>query len=211
MTLELSNWNHFFEPGDASAPVFLTLHGTGGTEADIAQLGAALDPTAGILSVRGRVSEHGMNRWFARRAEGVFDLDDVELRADELASFIRLARSTYEISDRRLVAVGFSNGANIALATALRHPDAIDTVIAFSGMYPLGDRIPQLPLSGSRALLINGVSDPMAPSDSVARAQEVLEAGGATVDRVSRGGGHGIFPSDLAAAQDWLGALPPTA
>ncbi|GAA1696309.1 alpha/beta hydrolase [Microcella alkalica] len=204
--VELDAWPHIFQPGREGAPVLLTLHGTGGDERDIAQIAPHLIEGAGILSPRGRVSEHGMNRWFRRVREGVFDVDDVIARAHELAAFIALAREHYGIQDARLIAVGFSNGANIALATALLHPEAIDRVIAFSGMYPFGDRDPVGDASGVRLLLANGAADPMAPAASVAHLAEVAAEHGAEVERHIRAGGHGIDASDLAAAVTFIGA-----
>ena len=140
---ELAAWPHLFTPGDPARPVLLTLHGTGSDERDIAQIAGVLDPTAAVLSPRGKVSENGMLRWFARRGEGVFDVDDVVFRSGELVSFLEWARDSYQLGHRQIVAVGLSNGANIALATALLHPSSISRVIAFSGMYPLGDRLPE--------------------------------------------------------------------
>jgi len=204
--VSLDAWPHLFEPGSPDAPVLLTLHGTGGNEAEIAAIAPHLLPGAGILSPRGRVSEHGMNRWFRRIAEGVFDVDDVIARAGELAAFIALARAHYGLGDRRMLAVGFSNGANIALATALLHPEALDRVVAFSGMFPFGDRDPIGDVSGVRLLLANGVADPMAPAASVAHLAAVAAAHGAEVTRHERAGGHGIDGSDLAAARTWLAA-----
>ncbi len=202
--VDLDAWPHLFQPGREGAPVLLTLHGTGGDERDIAQIAPHLLDGAGILSPRGRVSEHGMNRWFRRVREGVFDVDDVIARAGELAAFIALAREHYGIEDARLIAVGFSNGANIALATALLHPAAIDRVIAFSGMYPFGDRDPIGDASGVRLLLANGSADPMAPAESAAHLARVAAEHGAEVERHIRAGGHGIDGSDIAAATAWL-------
>ncbi len=202
--VSLDAWPHLFEPGSPDAPVLLTLHGTGGNEAEIAAIAPHLLAGAGILSPRGRVSEHGMNRWFRRIAEGVFDVDDVIARAGELAAFIALAREHYGLGERRMIAVGFSNGANIALATALLHPDALDEVIAFSGMFPFGERDPIGDASGVRLLLANGAADPMAPAASVAHLAEVAASHGAEVTRHIRAGGHGIDASDLAAAVAFL-------
>src|SRR4051794_39824246 len=148
-TATVTGWPHLYIPGSAEAPVLLMLHGTGGNEQQIAALAAELDPDAGVLAPRGRVAEDGMLRWFRRHGEGVFDVDDVIARAGQLAGFVDAARGHYGLGDRRLVAVGFSNGANIALAAALLHPQAVDRVIAFSGMYPLGDRDTAADLSGS--------------------------------------------------------------
>lgn len=206
--LDLDAWPHVFTPGEPGAPVLLTLHGTGGDEREITALAAALAPAAAILSPRGRVSEGGANRWFRRLREGVFDVDDVIARAGELAAFIAAARERYGLQDARLIAVGFSNGANIALATALLHPSALSRVVAFSGMYPFGDRDPIAHLSatagaGVELLLLNGSGDPMAPSASVDVLERTATQHGASVDRRTRPGGHGIDASELHAAKEW--------
>lgn len=201
---QLADWPHVYREGAADRPVFLMLHGTGSNEEDIAALAAELDPSAGVLAPRGRTQENGMLRWFARRGEGMFDVDDVVLRAGELAQFIGGAREHYGLGGRQLIAIGFSNGANIALATAMLHADAVDRAIAFSGMYPFGDRTLEGTLTGSRFLVLNGTSDPMAPLSSVTVLVSELERRGADVEQVLRDGGHGIARSDLAAAVDWL-------
>ena len=140
-TINLDEWPHLFTEGaTADAPVVLTLHGTGGDEREIAALGTALVPGAAVLSPRGRVLEGRANRWFRRLSEGVFDVDDVIARAAELAAFVVAAQSRYALENRTLIATGFSNGANIALATALLHPTVVSRVVAFSGMHPFGDR-----------------------------------------------------------------------
>jgi phospholipase/carboxylesterase len=187
-----AGWPHVHREGE---PLVLALHGTGGDEHQMAGLVDALLPTAGILAPRGRVSEGGANRWFRRLAEGVFDVDDVEARADELAA---------AITEPVTLAVGFSNGANMALATAMRYPEVVPAVIAFSGMYPFGDREVTADLTGLRVLLAGGAADPMAPRASVDRLEATLRAAGADVTRAERAGGHGISDDDLAAARAWL-------
>ena len=204
--MSAADWPHLFVAGDPGAPVIVALHGTGGTEQDGVALARQLDPRAGVLSPRGRVSEQGMNRWFRRLAEGVFDVDDVEARADELAAFVTEAVAEYGLVDRMLVVAGFSNGANMALATAIRHPGLLPRVIAFSGMYPFGDRTPAGPLDGLHLLLLNGHDDPMAPRSSVERLQTVVTGLGARSERLERAGGHGVSAEELSAARDWLAA-----
>jgi phospholipase/carboxylesterase len=199
-SVDLDSWPHVFQPGEPGAPVLVTLHGTGGNENEIMALAPHLIPGAAVLSPRGRVSEHGMNRWFRRLGEGVFDVDDVTARAAELAGFLEAARERYGLGERRTLAVGFSNGANIALATALLHPETLDRVVAFSGMYPFADQDPIGDASGVRLLLANGQADPMAPAASVAHLATVAALHGAEVTRHERAGGHGIDSSDLAAA-----------
>ncbi|MFF2315201.1 alpha/beta hydrolase [Arthrobacter sp. NPDC058097] len=201
---EVTAWPHVYAPGRGDSPVLLMLHGTGSNERDIASLAGALDPDAGILAPRGRVQEHGMLRWFRRHGEGVFDIDDVIGRAGELAGFIAAARDHYGLGARQIIAVGFSNGANIALATAILHPGDLNRVIAFSGMYPLGERTSPAGLAGSRILTLNGDTDAMAPLASVTTLITELNLHGATVEQVLRPGGHGIHPGDLDAAKDWL-------
>ncbi len=227
MSVDLAEWPHVFraqsgtgwqpdageqsetkERPDAGAsdshPVLLMLHGTGGNEHEIASLAELLEPRAAVLAPRGRVSENGMNRFFRRLAEGVFDVADVVHRAGELAAFVSAARAEYALGQRRIVAVGMSNGANIANAVALLHPDVIDRVISFSGMYPLDDRALSTDLSSSQLLLLNGSDDPMAPGSSVDRLESVLRGLGATVTRATRDGGHGIIRADVDTAREWL-------
>jgi len=200
----LDSWPHLYREGAPDSPLLLMLHGTGGNERDFADLAAALDPTASVLSPRGPVQENGMLRWFRRFGEGRFDVDDVVHRAGDLASFVGKAEAEYGFAGRRLIAVGFSNGANIALAAALLHPGSIDRVVAFSGMYPLGGREPDAGLGASELLVLNGDSDPMAPMASVERLVAVLAQRGAETRQVVRPGGHGIDASDVAAARDWI-------
>ncbi len=200
--VEPDEWPHIFREG--TGHLLLMLHGTGSDEREIATLADRLDPEAAVLAPRGRVNENGALRWFRRLSEGVFDVDDVVARADQLAHFLRSARGDYGLADHPLVAVGFSNGANMALALAILHPDLVTRAIAFSGMYPLGERDIAQDLTGTSVLLANGDSDPMAPTSSVDRLVTQLTAHGTAVQRVTRPGGHGISADDLDAARLWL-------
>lgn len=204
---DLDAWPHVFVPGDPGAPVLLTLHGTGGTEQEIAALAPRLDPDASVLSPRGQVREAGMARWFRRRGEGVFDVEDVVARAGELAGFLAAARERYGLDGRPVVAVGFSNGANIALATAMLHPAVLPRVVALSGMYPFGERDEAVTLDGVQVTLVNGRQDPLAPFASVEHLVTVLRGRGAEVDQHVRAGGHGITADDLAAARGAVARL----
>ena len=198
----IDQWPHLFAPG--SGPVLLMLHGTGGSERQIAPLASLLDPSAAVLAPRGRVLESGMRRWFRRYAEGVFNTGSVIEEAAALAGFIEEAKIAYDLVDRQMIAVGVSNGANIALATALLHPATLHHVVSFSGMHPLAGR----PIEGDAArlevLLLNGDDDPMAPTTSVDRLERDLRASGASVERIPREGGHGIYPGEIDDARRWL-------
>lgn len=193
---------HVYRPG--TGPVLLMLHGTGGNETDIVSLADALDPDAAVLSPRGTVTENGMLRFFRRMGEGVFDVDDVIAKAGDLAGFVTWAREHYELGDRPMIAVGFSNGANIGLALGMLHPDVIQRVIAFSGMYPFADRPTPLQLEGSRMLVLGGDADAMAPAASGDRLEAELTRVGAAVERQLRAGGHGIAEQEVARARAWL-------
>jgi phospholipase/carboxylesterase len=203
----LENWPHLFIDGDGEGPIALTLHGTGGDENEVSRLAQVLLPGAPVLSPRGKVSEGGMNRWFRRMGEGLFDVDDVLLRAGELAGFIDEARGHYVLGTRRIIGLGFSNGANIATATALTHPGSLSHVVALSGMYPFGDRDPLGDVTGVHLLLSNGTQDPMAPLESVTHLESVASAHGATVTRSLRPGGHGITEEEITRATSWLQSL----
>jgi len=204
---ELENWPHLFVPGHDDGPIALTLHGTGGNEHEVSTLAQVLMPGAPILSPRGRVTEGGMNRWFRRLGEGLFDVDDVIVRAGELAEFIGLATAQYGLSGRPIVALGFSNGANIATATALLHPSVLNRAVSLSGMYPFGEQDPVGDATGVSFFLANGTHDPMAPLASVTRLETVAGSHGATVERLVRPGGHGITQEDVASATQWLESL----
>src|SRR6516165_179433 len=127
---------HEFVPGSSNR-TFLLLHGTGGNERDLIALGRQLDPNAALLGPRGKVLENGMPRFFRRLAEGVFDLEDLQFRTNELADFVIAARQHYRFASDNLVAVGYSNGANIAASMLLLRPEILRTAILFRAMVPL--------------------------------------------------------------------------
>ncbi|MHA7294285.1 alpha/beta hydrolase [Arthrobacter sp. HLT1-21] len=207
----VQHWPHLFDAGTPDSPVLLLLHGTGGTEHDLLPLAQRLAPGAGSLSPRGPVQEHGMNRWFRRFGEGQFDVDDVVRRAGDLADFINWARDHHGLGDRKVIAVGFSNGANIALGTVLLHPRVLTDVVAFSGMYPLGDRTIDDDLAGTAVALFNGDADAMAPLESVTRLKSVLDSAGSEVSQFVREGGHGVHPAEVDGAAAWIGSRTVTA
>jgi phospholipase/carboxylesterase len=200
----ITGWPHLYLEGSVEGPVAVTLHGTGGSEHDSVHLAEVLLPGQPVISPRGKVSEHGMNRWFARAAEGVFDVDDVIFRAGELAAFVPNALDHYGLTGRPVVALGFSNGANIGQALALLHPSVVNTVVAFSGMYPFGDRDPVGDVTGVKIFSAGGESDQMAPAASANRLVEVARSHGAEITRVVRPGGHGITQTEVEQASAWL-------
>jgi phospholipase/carboxylesterase len=193
---------HRYEPArDAGSPPLLLLHGTGGDENDLLGLGKMISPGSALLSPRGRVLEHGMPRFFRRLAEGVFDEEDVRRRALELGDFVAEARQRYGIAAP--VAVGFSNGANIAAALLLLKPDVLTGAILLRAMVPLSDP-PKASLGGKPILLLSGQADPIVPASNSARLAALLSEAGARVTHQVLPAGHQLSQADVALARDWI-------
>jgi len=193
--------------GGATRTLFL-LHGTGGDENDLLSLGRAIDPDAALLSPRGKVLENGAPRFFRRLAEGVFDEADVIARAQELGAFVTAAIAHYKIDQEKLIAIGYSNGANIAAAMILLGVAAFRQAILLRAMVPLSDFEPAVG-SQRRILISNGRIDPIAQPENSERLAELLRKTGAEVDLIFQSGGHGLLPNDIAASQQWLAAGEP--
>lgn len=205
MTHELS-FQHRFEGATApDLPPVLLLHGTGGDENDLIDLGRTVAQGAALLSPRGKVLENGMPRFFARHAEGVFDEADVVRRAGELAAFISEAREAYQLP--HLVALGFSNGANIAVALLLRHPDALAGAVLLRAMMPLSAPPVRDGLPGTPVLMLNGTMDPLIPAENAAGLAAALRESGARVEHRSLPAGHGLTGFDVTLTRNWLAGL----
>jgi phospholipase/carboxylesterase len=193
---------HEFVPGDSERTLLL-LHGTGGNERDLIPIGRELDPTAALLSPRGKVLENGMPRFFRRLAEGVFDLDDLKKRTHELADFVAAAAQRYKIDTEKLVAVGYSNGANIAASMLLLRPEILHAAILFRAMVPLvPDNLPDL--SSTRVWIGEGNQDPIVPASEAQRLIELLRSARADVTIHFSDTGHGLTTSEIEIARDWL-------
>lgn len=196
------NFVHEFVSGNSERTLLL-LHGTGGNEHDLIPLGRQLDPDAAILSPRGKVLENGMPRFFRRLAEGVFDLEDLQQRTHELADFIVATAQEYGLTTARIVAVGFSNGANIAASLLLLRPEVLHAAILFRAMVPL---IPNpLPkLTDTRVLISAGNQDPIVPVSEAENLARLLRDCCADVDVRFVNAGHGLTDADVQNARAWL-------
>jgi predicted esterase len=195
---------HRFLPGAPDRPVLLLLHGTGGDENDLLPLGEALLPGAARLSPRGKVLENGMPRFFRRLAEGVFDVEDLRQRTHELADFVQAAGKAYDLGERHPVAVGFSNGANIAAAMLLLRPGVLDGALLIRPMVPLvPDPLPDL--RGLRVQINAGQLDPLVPAPQSEALATLLRDAGATVDLRWIAGGHALTREDIDAGKAWFG------
>jgi phospholipase/carboxylesterase len=193
---------HRFVPGESNRTLLL-LHGTGGNEDDLLDLGRAIDANAALLSPRGKVLEDGAPRFFRRLAEGVFDEGDVIARAHELAKFLEAAAHAYKIDMHNLVAIGYSNGANIAAAMMLLGVAPFTRAVLFRPMVPLSKMAPPN-LKTSRVLICAGEFDPIAPVSIAQRLAHVLESAGAEVTLRLQSSGHDLSVSDVDAAKEWL-------
>lgn len=196
---------HRFEPGQSksAAPVLLLLHGTGSSEDDLLPLGRSLLPDASLLSPRGQVLEAGAPRFFRRLAEGVFDLEDLQARTHHLADFIESAAAAYNFERSRVVAVGYSNGANIAASLLLLRPQVLAGAILLRPMVPLvSEPLPALPQTP--IFIAAARHDPLvAPSESE-RLAALLRSAGARVELNWAQAGHNLTPEELDAARSWL-------
>jgi phospholipase/carboxylesterase len=193
---------HRFEAGTRpGATPLLLLHGTGGDENDLLPLARAVAPGAALLSPRGKVLEHSMPRFFRRLAEGVFDEDDVRHQANALADFVGDARARYRIAAP--IALGYSNGANIAAATLLLRPQVFSGAILLRAMVPLS-AAPQGDLAAKPVLIISGAQDPVVPAENAARLADLLRASRAAVEHRVLPVGHALSNADATMARQWL-------
>jgi phospholipase/carboxylesterase len=203
----MSDFIHRFVPGaTANARVLLLLHGTGGDENDLLPLGRELAPDAALLSPRGKVLENGMPRFFRRFAEGVFDEEDVVLRANELADFVSHAAGEYGFDAKNVTAVGYSNGANIAAAMLLLRPEVLQGAVLFRAMVPLATA-PSADLTRQKVLISAGIADPIIPMENAERLTTMLKQLGASVELQVQQASHGLVQADLTAAMAWLARL----
>jgi predicted esterase len=199
-------FEHVFEPGQSEWTLLL-LHGTGGDEHDLVPLGRRLAPQAALLSPRGKVLEAGMPRFFRRLAVGQLDIPDLLKRTDELAQFVTAAAAAYDLDPDRVVALGFSNGANIAASLLLRHPTLLRGAALLRPMLPYGPE-PGLQLAGTDVLIAAGEGDPYSSPEQTARLAAVLREAGADVAvHVEPGAGHNLGQGDLATLSGWLSEL----
>ena len=172
---------HIFKQGEQGKPVFLLLRGTGGDERDLLPLAEMLDPSYNVLSVKGEISENGMARYFKRRAEGDYDLEDLEYRGQELYDFIKESSKEYEFNLEDVIPVGFSNGSNMAINLILRESTPFQKALLFAPLYPLDLQDNQKDLSNFKVFLSMGKQDPIVTQEQSERVIEIFKERGAEV------------------------------
>jgi phospholipase/carboxylesterase len=195
MSSEKTHFDHVWVQGTSPFTLVL-LHGTGGNENDLIDIGKGLLPEASILGIRGKVSEGGLNRWFKRHAEGVFDEEDIRVQSADLADFLAGFSGIK-------IAVGYSNGANMGAATMLLHSELLDGLVMWRGMLPLmPSAIPDL--ANKKILMINGDRDPMAPNESSRNLKDLFSNAKADIEQVILPNGHQLTKTDIDETRRWL-------
>ncbi|MDX8350393.1 alpha/beta hydrolase [Cognatiyoonia sp. IB215446] len=189
--------------GTAGQPLFLTFHGTGGTEDQFHGFAQQLRPSAHVTSPRGDVSEHGALRFFKRTGEGVYDMVDLAERTEAMAAFIAAEQAA--VGAPRTVALGYSNGANILAAVALEHPGLVDDMVLLHPLIPWKPA-PQPGLAGRRMLITAGERDPICPAPMTTAFAEYLQGQGADVTLHWHPGGHEIARSEIDAVAGFIGS-----
>ncbi|MBP1968379.1 phospholipase/carboxylesterase [Virgibacillus natechei] len=194
---------HIFQQGnDPSRPTLLLLHGTGGTEQDLLPLAEKIDPEANILSVRGNVSENGMPRFFRRLGEGVFDEEDLIFRTKELDEFLDEAAQEHHFDRNNIVAVGYSNGANIAASLLFHYQHSLKAAILHHPMVPRrGIDLPDL--SGKHVFIAAGSNDPICAPEESKDLKSLLEGANANVELMWENKGHQLTMNEVIAAEKW--------
>ncbi|MGK7376651.1 alpha/beta hydrolase [Planococcus sp. 1R117A] len=198
---------HIFQPGSNPAkPTFLVLHGTGGNENDLLPIAAHIDPEASVLSVRGNVSENGMPRFFKRLSEGVFDMEDLKARTEELNDFVNKAAKEHGFDRSNVIAIGYSNGANIAANLLFTDAAALKGAILHHPMVP--NRETALPdLSGVGVFIAAGTNDPICPAEESTDLEQLLKNAGANVKLHWESYGHQLTMPEVEAAKAWYDNL----
>ena len=194
---------HIYIKGkDLNRPTLLLLHGTGGDERDLLPLAERVDPEASVLSVRGNILENGMPRFFKRKAEGIFDEEDLIFRTKELNDFLDKAAGEYDFDRDNIVAIGYSNGANIAGSLLFHYKDALKAAILHHPMVPIrGLKLPDL--SGKRVFIAAGTNDTICPPEESTELQLLLEGAGAKVELYWEDRGHQLTNEEVEAASKW--------
>ena len=200
-----TQFDYVFAPAQSgeAGTTLLLLHGTGGDEQDLLALGSEIAPGAALLSPRGRVLENGAPRFFRRLAEGVFDIEDLKFRTHELADFVRTAAAHYKFDANKVVALGFSNGANIAASLLVLEPDVLAGAILLRPMIPLRpDSKPEL--SGKRIFISAGRRDALVDPAQTTGLERMFNDAGAQVTLNWQNAGHGLLQADLVQAKEWF-------
>lgn len=193
---------HIYKRGHPHRPTLVLLHGTGGTEHDLIDMAAYIDETANILSLRGQVSEHGMLRHFARISHGVFDQVDLERRTTELKAFLDWASTYYGIDRDSFIALGYSNGANLAASYAFKYPHDLKGSILLHPM-SAGQIDEAINLGNVPIFIGAGDNDEICPPKYTMALYELMKHHNGNLTLSWHSGGHRITKNELDAVKKW--------
>lgn len=195
-------YHYIFKEGKTEHPIFILLHGTGADEENLLPVAQFLNPEASILSIRGNVSENGMNRYFKRHGEGKYDVEDLMKRGEELAEFIEEKAKEHDFSLDNAIYVGFSNGSNIAMNMLLQRDSKVNKAMLYAPMYPI-DVEEDVNLADTQIFLSMGENDPIVPVVESERVREIFKARQADVTEFWVNS-HEINEASLVAGKNWL-------
>jgi phospholipase/carboxylesterase len=199
--MTIDSYIHIRKAGTPGGPLIFAFHGTGADETQLAGLAGELVPGATVVSPRGDVSEHGAARFFRRTGEGVYDMADLARAIDKMAAFVHAHRDAAKPS--AVLAVGYSNGANILASVMFAHPGLFDGVVLMHPLIPFEPRLAG-PLADRRILITAGRRDPICPPAMTERLAAALNAAGAGVETVWHDGGHEVRPAEIESARRFL-------
>lgn len=185
-----------------STYTFLLLHGTGGDEHDLLSLAQYINPNYNVLSVRGEIQENGMNRFFKRLSEGIFDEEDLVFRTHQLKEFVDLKAIEYGFDHSKVIALGYSNGANIAASILFHYQDAFDKAILLHPMVPIRKELPDL--TNADIFIGAGKNDPICPPEQSIELERLFIKANAKVQLHWENNGHRLIQGELDAVKDWL-------
>lgn len=198
----MNDFIHQFVRGTGATTV-LALHGTGGTETDLIPLAQSLFTDANVLAPRGNVSENGAARFFRRFAEGVFDLENLREETAKLAAFVAASSREYGFEAHKVVALGYSNGANIAASLLLWRPETLAGAVLLRGMTPFEPQNPP-DLNGKPIFLASGRLDPIVPIQNVENLAQMLQKAGADVALRWQNASHSLANEEIEAAREFV-------
>lgn len=187
------------EGASDDAPLVVTFHGTGGDESQFHPVAERLMPGARVVSPRGDVSENGALRYFRRKAESLYDLDDLEQRTAAMAAFLANERGAAP----EVTGLGYSNGANIMAAVSFAAPESFDAMVLLHPLIPFVPA-PQPGLAGRRVLITSGEHDPICPPGHTRALEGYYRDQGAEVTVAWHEGGHDIRPQEIEAIRAFL-------
>ena len=199
--------NYIFKPGDKNLTPVLVLHSTGGDEKQLIPLAEDLFPNHPLLSIRGRVSDQGINRYFKLKGPGFtkenFDLESLSQESQWLAAEVVRLGEEYELDLSKLAVIGYSNGANVALYMQLKGLIQFDRVLVFHAMQ-LTDVDTPVIADESKIFLTHADNDPIVTQANLEELSSDLQKTECELEVFKASFGHQLSNEELVAAKKWL-------